>query len=413
MRNKKVLPFILMLTLSLFPESLAADIDMVILVSDNEADSTLAESVANIIGAKGIVKVPWGIYNPNYSAEVLKYVPDRVIIIGGPTAVPIDYEKDFEEMGIPYERLWGKNRYETNLAVIQKLKNEFPEEFSQIETVYITHGRDVLSMLMQKELKQMPSKSIWIFTDKSYEELTLQALDEVIKTARNRPWVEIVITSRFVQLAPIDTITNFLKQRGYTEGAHFTISNVRPAKRFILEALKLVDNKTQMAAKFLDGLDIPRAKRRLSIAKEQIARAWKLYSLGDYQEAYILAVAASRNADFVISISAREWNGIIQGRPEIRLKREVLRLEAKVKVLKELGMDVSTIEAEINELKAILNKPVISPDEYRDILLNKIPQIKKELREAFIEEKRSRRRIPVEHVPGRGEKDRAPRKSGR
>ena len=402
-----------MLMLSLFPESLAADIDIVILVSDNEADSTLAESVANIIGAKGIVKVPWGIYNPDYSTEVLKYVPDRIIIIGGPTAVPIDYEKDFEEMGIPCERWYGKNRYETNLAVVQKLKNEFPEEFSQIGEIYIAHGRDVLSMLIQKELKQMPSKSIWIFTGESYEELTLQALDEVIKTARSRPWVEIVMTSRFVQLAPIGTITNFLKQRGYTGGAHFTISNVRPAKRFTLEALKLADNKTHMAEEFLNGLEIPEAKRRLSIAKEQIAKAWKLYSLGDYQEAYLLAVAANRNADFVISISAREWNSIIQGRPEIRLKREVLRLEAKVKVLKELGMDVSNIEAEINELKAILNKPVISPDEYRDILLNRIPQIKKELREAFIEERRSRRHIPAEHVQGRGEKDKPPRKSGR
>lgn len=429
--HKRVLalPFIIMFLLSSLPKSQAADIGIVILVSDNEADSTLAESVANIIGAEGIVKVPWGIYNPNYSAEVLKYVPDKVIIIGGPTAVPIDYEKDFEEMNIPYERWYGKNRYETNLAVVQKLKNEFPEEFSQIEAVYIVHGRDVLSMLMQKELKQMPYtakyKSIWIFTDESYEDLALQALDEVIKTARSRPWVEIIVTSRFVQLAhknvpkplfnvDIGVITDFLKQRGYevtvgnyTRGTYFTISNVRPAKQFTLEVLKLADNKTQMAEKFLDGLDIPEAKKRLSMAKEQIAKAWKIYSLGNYQEAYLLAVAANRNADFVISISAKEWNNIIQGRPEIQLKREVLRLETKVKVLKELGIDVSSIEAEINELKAILNKPVISPDEYRDILFNKIPQIKKELREVFIEEKRNIRHTPVEYV----KKDKHPRKS--
>ncbi|NJE07944.1 hypothetical protein E3E31_05315 [Thermococcus sp. M39] len=435
MMHKKVLvlPFIIMLILSLLPKSQAAEMRIVIFVSDNEADSILAESLANIIRADAVIKVPWGVYNPEYSAEALKYAPDKVIIIGGPTAVPIDYEKDFEEIEIPYERWYGKNRYETNLAVVQKLKEEFPEEFSQIEAVYIVHGRDVLSMLTQKWVDQLSYtakyRSIWVFTGDGYEDLSLQVLDEILKASHGRPWVEIIVTSRFVQVAhkeipkPLfdvntDAITSFLRERGYkvsvgnyTRGTSFNVKYTGLAKPFVLETLKLADNKTQTAEKFLDGLDIPKAKKRLDMAKEQIAKAWKLYSLGNYQEAYLLAVAANRNADFVISISAKEWNNIIQGRPEIRLKKELLRLETKVKVLKELGIDVSDIEAEINELKTILNKPVISPDEYRDILFNKIPEIKKELREVFIEEKRNIKHTPVEYVSEREEKEKHPGRS--
>ncbi|AHF80514.1 cell wall-binding repeat-containing protein [Thermococcus paralvinellae] len=434
MMYKKVLilPFIFMLILSLLPKSQAAEMRIVIFVSDNEADSTLAESVANIIEADAVIKVPWGVYNPEYSAEVLKYAPDKVIIIGGPTAVSIDYEKDFEEIGIPYERWYGKNRYETNLAVVQKLEEEFPEEFSQIEAVYIVHGRDVLSMLMQKWADKLPNtakyKSIWVFTGDGYENLSLQVLDEILKASHRRPWVEIIVTSRFVQLAhkeipkPLfdvntDAITSFLRERGYevsvgnyTQEVDFTVKYAIPGKDFVLETLKLADNKTQTAEKFLDGLDRPEAKRRLDMAKEQIAKAWKLYSLGNYQEAYLLAVAANRNADFVISISAKEWNKIIQGRPEIRLKKELLRLETKVKVLRELGIDVSDIEDTISEIKAILNKSVLSPEDYKN-LLEKIEEAKEELREVFIEEKRNIRHTPVEYVQERDEKDKHPRKS--
>ena len=420
--NKRVLiiPLILILTLSLIPRSCAAEIRIVILVSDNEADSTLADSVANIIGAYAVIKIPWGIYDPTYSAEVLKYAPDKVIIIGGPTAVPIDYEKDFEEMDISFERWYGEDRYKTNLAVVQKLKNEFPEEFSQIEAVYIVHGRDVLSMLMQKWHETLPDtaryKSIWVFTGDGYENLSLQILEEILKASQGRPWVEIIVTSRWIPLThkkvpkPLfdidtDAVINFLQELGYevnvgnyTRGSHFSIKYTGPASPLVLETLKLVDNKTQTAEKFLDGLDIPKAKKRLDMAKEQIAKAWKLYSLGNYQEAYLLAVAANRNADFVISMSAREWDKIAQMSMNYALNKEVLRLEARVNALKSLGIDVGDIEELLAEIKS-----AIKSKNYPKAL-KLIREAKEELRKMFIGEKRHVPHMPVEH--GEDKKDR-------
>ncbi|HDZ35415.1 MAG TPA: hypothetical protein ENH81_00680, partial [Thermococcus sp.] len=87
----------------------------VILVSDNEADCTLAEYLANVTGAI-VVTTPWGVYDPSVTATVMSYGPDKVIIIGGPDAVVDMYLEDLQELNIPVERWWGKNRYETNLA---------------------------------------------------------------------------------------------------------------------------------------------------------------------------------------------------------------------------------------------------------------------------------------------------------
>lgn len=429
MMHKRVLalPLIFMLIFSLLPKSQAAEMRIVIFVSDNEADSTLAESVANIIEADAVIKVPWGVYNPEYSAEVLKYAPDKVIIIGGPTAVSIDYEKDFKEIGIPYERWYGKNRYETNSAVVQKLEEEFPEEFSQIEAVYIVHGRDILSMLMQKWADKLPNtakyKSIWVFTGDGYENLSLRVLEKILKASHGRPWVEIIVTSRFVQLThkeipkPLfdvntDAIANFLRERGYevsvgnyTRETSFNVKYTGLAKLFVLETLKLADNKTQTAEKFLDGLDIPKAKKRLDMAKEQIAKAWKLYSLGNYQEAYLLAVAANRNADFVISLSAKEWNKIAQMSMDYALNKEVLRLEARINALKSLGIDVGDAEELLAEIKSAIkfkNYPKA---------LKLIKEAKEELREVFIEEKRNIKHAPVEYVQEREEKEKHPGRS--
>jgi len=141
------------------------------------------------------------------------------------------------------------------------------------------------------------------------------------------------------------------------------------------------------------------------MAKEQIAKAWKLYSLGNYQEAYLLAVAANRNADFVISLSAKEWNKIAQMSMDYALNKEVLRLEARINALKSLGIDVGDAEELLAEIKSAIkfkNYPKA---------LKLIKEAKEELREVFIEEKRNIKHAPVEYVQEREEKEKHPGRS--
>jgi putative cell wall-binding protein len=90
----------------------------VILVSDNTADSGVAKLLANATGGI-IVTTPWGVYDPNVTAEILGYAPDQVIIIGGPMAVVEQYVTDLEGYNITVYRWGGMNRYETNLIALQ------------------------------------------------------------------------------------------------------------------------------------------------------------------------------------------------------------------------------------------------------------------------------------------------------
>lgn len=159
---------------------------LVILVSDNEADSAVAQNVADLLGGAQLIVSPWGgTYDPAASAEILSIDPDRVIIIGPPVAVPEEYTEDLEEFGIPYERWYGETRYETNLAVIEGgLRDEFPAVFGEIKTVVLSNGRDVLAMEKYLEAMKLDpqgfegGKPILVLTDEGGKEnLTMAALE--------------------------------------------------------------------------------------------------------------------------------------------------------------------------------------------------------------------------------------------
>ena len=126
----------------------------VILVSDNAADSALAHYIANLTGSV-IVTTPWGIYDPNVTAEIAGYGPDLVIIIGGPDAVPQQYISDIQNLGIPVKRWWGETRYGTNLAVINNATVVLGIKFSG--SVIIVPGNDsaAIRVALQNAVKNM------------------------------------------------------------------------------------------------------------------------------------------------------------------------------------------------------------------------------------------------------------------
>lgn len=112
-----------------------------ILVSDNEADLTLAQRLGEALNASVIV-TPWGVYDPGVTAEIISTAPDKVLIIGGPAAVPRNYEDDLNEMEIGWVRIWGNDRYETNIQVLQYILENYPELLEGTKIV-IAHGRDI------------------------------------------------------------------------------------------------------------------------------------------------------------------------------------------------------------------------------------------------------------------------------
>lgn len=354
------------------PYASAADGVLVILTTDNEADLAVAYSVGSLLNARVIVS-PWGTYDPRVSAEILSAGPGRVIIIGGPVAIPDDYTDDLEGFGIPYERWYGETRYETNLQVVEHLAEEFSGVLGDIGTVVVINGRDGLALKSYTEGVMLGTgvRSLLILTDSGKVEETMKALGELGKVERlvylgtadggkplfplNEKWLSAFVRGRFGNVSIEDRV-------------------FPPGPVELGELLREVENRTGEAEKLLDGLQIPSARERLEKAKGMLETAKNAYSAGDYTKAYEFAMKASWNADFVIAQAYKETMTIYQGSAALMLRRKLMRLQIMVEFLKSEGYDVSEVETLIQRALDALNR-----GDYQDVLQNLLPQIKQEL----------------------------------
>ncbi len=352
------------------------DMRLVILVSDNEADMAIAQNVADLLGAQLIVS-PWGTYDPAASAEILSIDPDRVIIIGGPVAVPEEYTGDLEEFGIPYERWYGETRYETNLVVIQALKDEFPDVFDGIKTVVIANGRDALAIegyleTMKLRPYEFKGEPILILTDEGRENLTIAALGRFSNIAEVK--YAATYSGREEPMFPLNRkeLEGWMRSHfpGYEEGSLAQ----SPTRDDVYSLLINVQNKTDRAEGLLDGLQIPVARKKLEGAKSALSAAWDAYNSGEYSRAYQLAMVASFNADFVISRAYSEMRTVYQGSVKMQLELEIHQLEVMVRVLKRKGYDVGELESLLSQAREALSR-----GEYSILLNDLIPQIKNEM----------------------------------
>ncbi|ASJ09617.1 hypothetical protein A3L11_10385 [Thermococcus siculi] len=376
----------------------ASDQDIVILVTDNEADLAMAYSVAGILDADVVVS-PWGTYDPAVSAEILSRGAEMVIIIGGPVAVPDDYTSDFSDFGIPYERWYGETRYETNLAVIEGLKTEFPEAFARIEVVMVANGRDGLALREYIEAVKIGPLGAYgtpmiLLTDSGRADETLEALGQftILKG--------LVYMGTFEGDEPMfplnrDWMSDFARGR-FGEGVTIEEKATSPGLRDTREVLLAVQNKTERAEELLDGLQIPAARMKLESAKGLIEQAWSEYRAGNYGKAYRLAMVASGDADFVIARAYREIMTIYQGSAKMRLERRLFQFGVMLKVLESNGYDVSDIEALLQQAREALNR-----GDYSRVLNDLIPQIKMKLAEKTIR-RHGMPSIPQPNPPSRG-----------
>ncbi|ACV24422.1 cell wall-binding protein [Methanocaldococcus fervens] len=125
---------LLLLLLALLVPAVSAT--TVILVSDNQADCLVANNTASVLVDAKIVVTTWGVYDENLVDEILALNPDKVIIVGGPVAVPENYTAALEEAGIEVERIGGETRYETNRQVIEKFKEKLKEKKRKVVVVH-------------------------------------------------------------------------------------------------------------------------------------------------------------------------------------------------------------------------------------------------------------------------------------
>jgi putative cell wall-binding protein len=114
--------FFLIVILAIASPTAAQGLDSIILVSDNFADSAVADALAD---AKNIdvVTTPWNEFDESLVGEIDELDPKTIFIIGGPVAVPTEYDEALGSYTII--RLPGKDRFETAASVFDEFRSEF------------------------------------------------------------------------------------------------------------------------------------------------------------------------------------------------------------------------------------------------------------------------------------------------
>ena len=315
----------------------------VMLVSDNEADSTLARYLANITGTM-VVTTPWGIYDPNVTASVISYGPDKVIVIGGPDAVVETYLEDLKELSIAVERWWGRNRYETNLAVIGNATAKLGIKFENHVVVAPGNDTAAIELALRKAVK---AHGVIIFANDTTD------ITRIMMKIQIQPKNMTVIRSQVMEKVA-ERIREKVRNR---VSVNITEVEVNITAEMATEAIIISQKRITTAEELLANVSVlkkerwPAAEKMLSLAKTELEKAKWAYSEGNYGKAYGLAIAAKAHAEFVIKMTSSEWQEIVKGDPTMMARLFLHRVEIQLEIMEKTGINVSEIRALVEQLK--------------------------------------------------------------
>ena len=319
----------------------------VILVSDNAADSALAHYIANLTGSV-IVTTPWGIYDPNVTAEIAGYGPDLVIIIGGPDAVPQQYFSDIQNLGIPVKRWWGETRYGTNLAVINNATVVLGIKFSG--SVIIVPGNDsaAIRVALQNAVKNM---GIILLANDTTN------ITKVMRKIHVTPRNVTIIRSRIFGVH----LNRLMKELKNRTTCSCTELNVNVTAQMALKAINASEERIGIAKELLQNITQqnitlnPGQKRiinkMISMAENELEAAKEAYNQSYYGRAYGQAIAAGAHADVAIKLASHRWLDESERNPRLRGDMTFWRVNATLRVLEKAGVNITLLKQLLKQLK--------------------------------------------------------------
>jgi len=360
----------------------------VILVSDNEADCTLAEYLANVTGAI-VVTTPWGVYDPSVTATVMSYGPDKVIIIGGPDAVVDMYLEDLQELNIPVERWWGKNRYETNLAVIGNATAKLRIKFEN--NVIVVPGNDTAAIKVALR-SAVKAHGVIIFANNTTD------VTKVMMKIQVHPKNMTIIRSPIAK-GIAERIRERVRNR--VEG-NVTEVEVNITREMAEEAIIISNERIATADELLANVSIlektrlPVAEKMLGLAMTELERAKGAYAKGNYGKAYGQAIAAKAHAEFVIRMASKEWQNKVKQNRALNAKVFINRVEAQLRIMERSGMNVTEVRALVDQLKTAIE----NNDE--DAINDLMGQVRQKLSEMYVHGKGKFKERIVHPARGKG-----------
>jgi putative cell wall-binding protein len=326
----------------------------IILVSDNEADYAVAVVIESLKGMK-IVSTPWGRFNQSIVDQIRGLDPEEVLIIGGPAAVPSDYENALLEFTNTI-RIAGKDRYATAARVLDFFRDDFKGKGAIAAYGYDKQG-------IEKALKRAKAQGmIVVFVDTNRVPWEVQKALEKADIS----FLEVEESPNMDAAEIKDDVEDDVGEVRFTGVDHVSRASeqLREAKKEIAEAEEEIARLNITAEAPIELLDK---------AKERLERAEEAFNEGKYGEAFGLAVAAehlAENAKDIVEELAEYWEESKEGLKELReeilediedLEEDLLEQEEKVLEAEEKGVNVS-------DIKGYLEQIALKLGEARDVL---------------------------------------------
>ncbi|NJD98195.1 cell wall-binding repeat 2 family protein [Thermococcus sp. LS1] len=377
MIGKKVLAILFGLLMLAMPVSFtgvsaATESVTVILVSDNAADKCIAEYLANETGAI-IVTTTWGVYDPNVTAEIMSYAPDEVIIIGGPDAVVEEYVTDLQELGITVERWGGQNRYETNLMVMTQAQVKFGLKFNGSVVVA---GND--SLAIQNALRiAVQNRAIILYVNKTTNITLLMERFQI----RNMTMVHTHASEMIMEL-----VRKQLKECNCTAKE----VQVNVTKETVLQLMIQVRERLRAIEEIANATNATQLMEQVRVMEMTMEKANQALQAGNYTYAYQLMLELQVRTQFSLKAANGEMRIAIKNSEKMALERELVKLEAQIRVMEKAGIDVSQINALMEQLRV-----AIQNGQY-DVAKQLMNQIKSMIQEAYRNGRDAIRSVPRE-----------------
>ncbi|AFL95723.1 hypothetical protein CL1_1524 [Thermococcus cleftensis] len=382
MMGKKVVAVLfglLMLAMPFTISSVSAETSVtVILVSDNAADKAIAEYLANETGAV-VVTTTWGTYDPNVTAEIMSYAPDEVIIIGGPEAVVEEYVSDLQELGITVERWGGQNRYETNIMVMEQAQVRFQLQFNGSVVVA---GNDTLAIRNALRIAVQNGAMITYVNASTNVTRLMERLQVRNVTLISTNASETVMEQVKNQLRACNCTSKEVRANVTREDVLMLMEQVRE-RLMEIEAIANVTNSTGLMEQ------VRLMERLMETANQSIQE-------GRYEEAYGTLVKLQAQTEFALKMANGEMRVAMKTNQRLALEVEMEKLEAQIRVMEKAGIDVSAINALMEQLKEAIKNGQY--DEAKEMM----NQIKTMLREAYTSGRDAiRANVPGSRGPGK------------
>ncbi|ACJ16698.1 hypothetical protein TON_1210 [Thermococcus onnurineus NA1] len=364
MIGKKVLAILFGLLMLAMPVSFtgvsaATESVTVILVSDNAADKCIAEYLANETGAV-VVMTTWGVYDPNVTAEIMSYAPDEVIIIGGPEAVVEEYVNDLQELGITVERWGGQNRYETNLMVMTQAQIKFGLKFNGSVVVA---GND--SLAIQNALRiAVQNRAIILYVNKTTNITLLMERFQI----RNMTMVHTHASEMTMEL-----VRKQLKECNCTTNE----VQVNVTKETVLQLMIQVRERLRAIEEIANATNATQLMEQVRVMEMAMEKANQALQAGNYTYAYQLMLELQVRTQFSLKAATGEMRIAIKNSEKMALERELVKLEAQIRVMENAGIDVSQVNPLMEQLRI-----AIQNGQY-DVAKQLMNQIKSMIQEAY------------------------------